>query len=163
MTNKPVAPFCSGVIGDPRHTVKLDENSHLVLFPSFSRYITSWAISAGFANSAFSLLAVVVARSLGGIQLKTGGAIEIPLPHHDTQLAYGRISPLSRSPIPSNPTLALARPCFFVPLDTKIFFARTNLAAVEGAELVMVLAGHRHMLIIRPLRTPECSFLSIPA
>jgi hypothetical protein len=43
---KPVAVFHSGVIGDSRHTVKLDENSHLVLFPSFSRYITSWAISA---------------------------------------------------------------------------------------------------------------------
>jgi hypothetical protein len=43
---KPVAVFRSKVIGDPRHTVRLDENSHLVLFPSFSRYITSWAISA---------------------------------------------------------------------------------------------------------------------
>jgi hypothetical protein len=28
-----------------------------------------------------------------------------------------------------------------MPLDTKISFARTNLLAVEGAELVMVLAG----------------------
>jgi hypothetical protein len=37
---KPVAVFRSGVIGDSRHT------SHLVLFPTFSRYITSWAISA---------------------------------------------------------------------------------------------------------------------
>jgi hypothetical protein len=43
---KPVAVFRLGVIGDSRHTVRLDENSHLVLFPSFSRYITSWAISA---------------------------------------------------------------------------------------------------------------------
>jgi hypothetical protein len=43
---KPVAVFRSKVIGDPRHTAKLDENSHLVLFPSFSRYITSRAISA---------------------------------------------------------------------------------------------------------------------
>jgi hypothetical protein len=43
---KPVAVFRSGVIGDSRHTVRLDENSQLVLFPSFSRYITSWAISA---------------------------------------------------------------------------------------------------------------------
>jgi hypothetical protein len=43
---KPGAVFRSGVIGDSRHTVRLDENSHLVLFPSFSRYITSWAISA---------------------------------------------------------------------------------------------------------------------
>ena len=43
---KPVAVFRSGVIEDSRHTVRLDENSHLVLFPSFSRYITSWAISA---------------------------------------------------------------------------------------------------------------------
>ena len=42
---KPVAVFRSGVIEDSRHTVRLDENSHLVLFPSFSRYITSWAIS----------------------------------------------------------------------------------------------------------------------
>jgi hypothetical protein len=33
---KPVAVFRSGVIGDPRHTARLDENSHLVLFPSFS-------------------------------------------------------------------------------------------------------------------------------
>jgi hypothetical protein len=41
---KHVAAFCSRVIGDSRHTVRLDENSHLVLFPSFSRYITSWAI-----------------------------------------------------------------------------------------------------------------------
>jgi hypothetical protein len=38
---KPVAVFRSGVIGDPRHTFRLNENSHLVLFPSFSRYITS--------------------------------------------------------------------------------------------------------------------------
>jgi hypothetical protein len=30
---------------DSRHTVRLDENSHLVLFPSYSRFITSWAIS----------------------------------------------------------------------------------------------------------------------
>jgi hypothetical protein len=43
---KPVAVFRSGVIEDSRHTVRLDENSHLVLFPSFSRYITSSAISA---------------------------------------------------------------------------------------------------------------------
>jgi hypothetical protein len=43
---KPVAVFRSGVMGDSRHTVRLDENSHLVLFPSFSRYITSWPISA---------------------------------------------------------------------------------------------------------------------
>jgi hypothetical protein len=42
---KPVAVFRSVVIGDSRHTVRFDENSHLVLFPSFSRYITSWAIS----------------------------------------------------------------------------------------------------------------------
>jgi hypothetical protein len=42
---KPVVVFRSGVIEDSRHTVRLDENSHLVLFPSFSRYITSWAIS----------------------------------------------------------------------------------------------------------------------
>jgi hypothetical protein len=35
---KPVAVFRSGVIGDPIHTVRFDENSHLVLFPSFSRY-----------------------------------------------------------------------------------------------------------------------------
>jgi hypothetical protein len=33
---KPVAMFRSGVIGDPRHTIRLDENSHLVLFSSFS-------------------------------------------------------------------------------------------------------------------------------
>jgi hypothetical protein len=38
---KPVAALRSGVIEDSRHTVRLDENSHLVLFPSFSRYITS--------------------------------------------------------------------------------------------------------------------------
>jgi hypothetical protein len=43
---KPIAVFRSGVMEDSRHTVRLDENSHLVLFPSFSRYITSWAISA---------------------------------------------------------------------------------------------------------------------
>jgi hypothetical protein len=43
---KPVAVFCSVVIGDSRHTVRLDKNGRLVLFPSFSRYITSWAISA---------------------------------------------------------------------------------------------------------------------
>jgi hypothetical protein len=41
---KPVAVFRSRVIEDSRHTVRLDENIHLVLFPSFSRYITSWAI-----------------------------------------------------------------------------------------------------------------------
>jgi hypothetical protein len=38
---KHVAVFRSGVIGGSRHTVRLDENSHLVLFPSFSRYLTS--------------------------------------------------------------------------------------------------------------------------
>ena len=43
---KPVAVFRSRVIGDSRHTVRLDETGRLVLFPSFSRYITSWAISA---------------------------------------------------------------------------------------------------------------------
>jgi hypothetical protein len=43
---KPVASFRSVVIEDSRHAVRLDENSHLVLFPSFSRYITSWTISA---------------------------------------------------------------------------------------------------------------------
>jgi hypothetical protein len=43
---KHVAVFRSGVSGGSRHTVRLDGNSHLVLFPSFSRYITSWAISA---------------------------------------------------------------------------------------------------------------------
>jgi hypothetical protein len=47
---KPVAVFRSGVIEDSRHTARLDENSHLVLFPSFSRYITSWAISAAYGQ-----------------------------------------------------------------------------------------------------------------
>jgi hypothetical protein len=37
---KPIAVFRSGVIGDSIHTVRLYENSDLVLFPSFSRYIT---------------------------------------------------------------------------------------------------------------------------
>jgi hypothetical protein len=40
----PVAALHSGVIGDPGQTARPDINSHLVLFPSFSRYITSWAI-----------------------------------------------------------------------------------------------------------------------
>jgi hypothetical protein len=35
---KPVAVFRSGVIKVSRHAVRLDENSHLVPFPSFSRY-----------------------------------------------------------------------------------------------------------------------------
>jgi hypothetical protein len=41
---KPVAVFRSRVTGDPGHTVRFDENEncHLVLFPSFSRYITSY-------------------------------------------------------------------------------------------------------------------------
>jgi hypothetical protein len=43
---KPVAVFRAGVKGDSRGTVSFDETSHLMLFPSFSRYITSWAISA---------------------------------------------------------------------------------------------------------------------
>jgi hypothetical protein len=43
---KPVAVFRSVVMGDPGHAVRPDENSHLVLFPSFSRYNTPWAISA---------------------------------------------------------------------------------------------------------------------
>jgi hypothetical protein len=34
---KPVAVFRSAVIGDSRYTARLNENSHLVLFPSFSR------------------------------------------------------------------------------------------------------------------------------
>jgi hypothetical protein len=38
---KPVAVFRSGVIEDSEYTVSFDENSDLVLFPSFSRYITS--------------------------------------------------------------------------------------------------------------------------
>jgi hypothetical protein len=38
--------------------------------------------STSFANSASSLLAVVVVRSLGGIQLQTGEAIGILLPGH---------------------------------------------------------------------------------
>jgi hypothetical protein len=40
----PVAVFRSRVIADPRHTVGPDANSHFVLFPSFSWYITSWAM-----------------------------------------------------------------------------------------------------------------------
>jgi hypothetical protein len=52
---KPVAVFYSRVIGDSRHTVRFDENSHLVLFPSFSRYITSWAISATWPVEASGL------------------------------------------------------------------------------------------------------------
>jgi hypothetical protein len=45
---EPVAAFRSGAIEDSRNATRLDENSHLVLFPSFSRYITSWAISHVF-------------------------------------------------------------------------------------------------------------------
>jgi hypothetical protein len=43
---KPVAVFRSVVIGDPGHTIRLDETRrlYLVIFTSFSRYITSWAI-----------------------------------------------------------------------------------------------------------------------
>jgi hypothetical protein len=50
---KPVAVFRSGVIRDSRHAVRLGENGHLVLFPSFSRYITSWAISATWRASIY--------------------------------------------------------------------------------------------------------------
>jgi hypothetical protein len=50
---KPVAVFRSVVIGDPGHTIRLDENIHLVLFPSFSRYTTSWAISATWPVEAY--------------------------------------------------------------------------------------------------------------
>jgi hypothetical protein len=49
---KPVAVFRSGAIGYSRNTARLDENSHLVLLPSFSRYITSWEISATWAVEA---------------------------------------------------------------------------------------------------------------
>jgi hypothetical protein len=44
---KPVAVLRSRVIGDSRriYTTRLDGNSHVLLFPSFSRYISSWAIS----------------------------------------------------------------------------------------------------------------------
>jgi hypothetical protein len=49
---KPVDVFRSEVIGDARHTIRLDANSHLVLFPSFSWYITSWVISATWPGSA---------------------------------------------------------------------------------------------------------------
>jgi hypothetical protein len=38
---KPVAVFRSGVIEDSRHTVRLDENSHLVLFPERKSQIHS--------------------------------------------------------------------------------------------------------------------------
>jgi hypothetical protein len=48
---KPVAVFRSGVVADSRHTIRLDENIHLVLFPTFSRYITSWATSASHMAS----------------------------------------------------------------------------------------------------------------
>jgi hypothetical protein len=41
---KPVAGFRLGVIGDSRHTARLDENSHFVLFLSFSP-----AVSAGIS------------------------------------------------------------------------------------------------------------------
>ena len=50
---KPVAVFRSGVIEDSRHTARLDENGHLVLFPSFNRYSTKWAISATWPVEAY--------------------------------------------------------------------------------------------------------------
>jgi hypothetical protein len=34
---KPVAVFRSGVMRDSGHTIRVDENCHLVRFPSFSR------------------------------------------------------------------------------------------------------------------------------
>jgi hypothetical protein len=79
--------------------------------------------STSFANPAFSLLAVVAVRSLGGIQLQTGEVIEIslPVPHHDTQGQYGKKCPIFRSLIPLNPTLAPTRPWFIMPLNTKSF------------------------------------------
>jgi hypothetical protein len=49
---KPVALFRSVVIGDSRHTVRLDENNHLVLFPSFSRYITSSCLMGDISHMA---------------------------------------------------------------------------------------------------------------
>ena len=45
---KPVAVFRSGVIRDSRHTVRLDENSQLVLFPTFSRYIRGGGVFVPF-------------------------------------------------------------------------------------------------------------------
>jgi hypothetical protein len=50
---KPVAVFRSGVIGDSRHTVRLDENSHSVLFPSFSRYIKESLCETFFLRTFF--------------------------------------------------------------------------------------------------------------
>jgi hypothetical protein len=48
---KPVAVFRSKVIRDPGHAVRLDENSHLVLLPSFRRaHIASYfPLSAGIS------------------------------------------------------------------------------------------------------------------
>ena len=89
--------------------------------------------STSFANSTFSLLTMVVVRSLRGNQLQTGEEIENSLSDYDTQGLNGRICPLFRSLIPSNPTLAPTRPCFIMPLNTKIYFAGTNLVAGEGA------------------------------
>ena len=83
---KPVAVFLSVVIRDSGHTVRLDENSHLVLFPSFSRYITSWAISttymasggiqksmlpAGIGYMAGCWLVVMLVGSRGRVRLAT--------------------------------------------------------------------------------------------
>ena len=99
--------------------------------------------STSFANSTFSLLTMVVVRSLRGNQLQTGEEIENSLPDYDTQGLFGRICPLFRSLIPSNPTLAPTRPCFIMPLNTKISFARTNLAAVDSTKLVLDFAGHQ--------------------
>jgi hypothetical protein len=69
---KPVAAFRLGVIEDSRHAVRLDENSHFVLFPSFSRYITSWAISATWpAEASRSRMLPAGIRYMAGCQLVT--------------------------------------------------------------------------------------------
>jgi hypothetical protein len=56
---KPVVVFRSVVIGDPRHTVRLDENSHLVQFPSFSRYTTPTGYNPGMHH--FEIMRPVLA------------------------------------------------------------------------------------------------------
>ena len=114
-------------------TRELDDSGSQFFFASVRLAPIVALASTSFANSAFSLLTMVVVRSLRGNQLQTGEEIENSLPDYDTQGLYGRICPLFRSLIPSNPTLAPTRPCFIMPLNTMIYFAGTNLVAVEGA------------------------------
>jgi hypothetical protein len=137
---KPVDVFRSAFSGDKRSktydTIRLDENGHLVLFPSFSRYITSWAIYQPHGHGGIwkSMAGCWLVSMLVGFRGRVGLVTPTPSPQRPSTGSIWR--PISRT----------TEGVGFCPLDRAIG-VNPGFSLRQEARLVVLVPQHQEAAI----------------